>query len=327
MTNYVMLELGQPLHAFDADRIRGGIQVRRALAGETCKLLDAREVSLDPEFLVIADDGGALALAGVMGGFDSRITDATPASFPRARILHPRRSAGARGVSACTPMLRTVSSVALIRNCRVWRWNAPVRCCLRSRAARPGRWWKAASMSNCPACASFAAQRAAEAHLGIEIDADQVGRILAALGMQVVRTADGWQVSPPSWRFDIEIEEDLVEEVARIHGYDHIPTVPPRGSWSWKSPVNPVWRWHACVNAWWHTTMPRQSPLLLSVLTSLQRWGMAEAAITLANPLSADLAVMRTSLLPGLVAALKRNLNRQASRVRLFIGSQLPARR
>jgi phenylalanyl-tRNA synthetase beta chain len=319
VTNYVMLELGQPLHAFDADQVSGAIAVRRAAPAEACKLLDGRDVTLDGEFLVIADDRGALALAGVMGGYASRITDATvrvflesahfaPAAISgRARRLGMHTDASHRFERGVDPEL---PRVALERATELL---------LAIAGGSAGPITEAVIEAELPRRSAVSLRSARlQRILGINVPADEVTRILSTLGMQVQAQQDGWSVTPPSWRFDIEIEEDLVEEVARIHGYDHIPTHPPRGELV--------------------VATPNESRLSLTRLRErlvardyfeaitfafvsaddLQRWGLQAGAITLANPLSADLAVMRTSVLPGLVAALKRNQNRQQTRVRLF---------
>jgi len=319
VTNYVMIELGQPLHAFDADCIRGAISVRRATAGENCTLLDGREVTLDPEFLAIADDRGAIALAGVMGGHASRITEATQRVFLEAAHFAPNAVTGRarrlgmhtdashrfeRGVDPELPRQALERATALLLQIAggsagpvteaVLADELPTRRPVRLRHARLTRV------------------------LGIEVPAGAVERILLALGMQVSADAAGWTVVPPSWRFDIEIEEDLIEEVARIHGYDQIPTVAPRG----ELVVEPVGESRLPLIRLRERLVARgySEAITFAFLgaAELQRWGMGEDTITLANPLSNDLAVMRTSLLPGLVAALVRNQYRQQNRLRLF---------
>ena len=319
VTNYVMLELGQPLHAFDADRIQGGIQVRRAAAGEPCTLLDGREVTLDPEFLVIADDAGAVALAGVMGGFGSRITDGTRRVFLESAHFAPGAISGRarrlgmhtdashrfeRGVDPELPRLALERATALL---------------LEIAGGSAGPVVEAVLDAELPQRKPVGLRHARLARvLGIEVPRDAVSRILATLGMQVEATADGWQVVPPSWRFDIGIEEDLIEEVARIHGYEQIPTVAPRG----ELVALPVSESRLPLTRLKERLVARDYAEALTFAflgaDELVRWGLDANAITLANPLSAELATMRTSLLPGLVSALVRNQNRQQARVRLF---------
>ena len=319
VTNYVMLELGQPLHAFDADRIQGSVQVRRAAAGEPCTLLDGREVTLDPEFLVIADDAGAVALAGVMGGFGSRITESTRRVFLESAHFAPSAISGRarrlgmhtdashrfeRGVDPELPRLALERATALL---------------LEIAGGSAGPVVEAVLASELPQRKPVGLRHARLTRvLGIEVPRDAVSRILGALGMQVDATADGWQVVPPSWRFDIGIEEDLIEEVARIHGYEQIPTVAPRG----ELVVLPVSESRLPLTRLKERLVARDYAEALTFAflgaDELARWGLGANAITLANPLSAELATMRTSLLPGLVSALVRNQNRQQARVRLF---------
>jgi phenylalanyl-tRNA synthetase beta chain len=319
VTNYVMLELGQPLHAFDADRIRGSIKVRRAAAGERCTLLDEREVALDPEFLIIADDAGAVALAGVMGGFGSRITGSTrrvfleSAHFAPAAISGRARRLGMhtdashrfeRGVDPELPRLALERATALL---------------LEIAGGSVGPVVEATIADELPSRAAVRLRHARLARvLGIEIPATSVEAILWTLGMQITPCAEGWSVVPPTWRFDIEIEEDLIEEVARIHGYDQIPTVAPRG----EIVVAPVSESRLPLIRLRERLVARGyfEAITFAFLgeSELQRWRMAGDTLALANPLSSDLAIMRTSLLPGLIAALVRNQYRQQSRIRLF---------
>jgi phenylalanyl-tRNA synthetase beta chain len=319
VTNYVMLELGQPLHAFDADCIRGSIQVRRATAAEPCTLLDGREVVLDPEFLVIADDAGAVALAGVMGGYGSRITDSTrrvfleSAHFAPAAVTGRARRLGMhtdashrfeRGVDPELPRLALERATSLL---------------LEIAGGSAGPVVEAVIAAELPQRAAVRLRHARLTRvLGIEIPSVAVETILWTLGMQITPDVDGWTVVPPSWRFDIEIEEDLIEEVARIHGYDQIPTVAPRG----EIVVAPVSESRLPLVRLRERLVARGyfEAITFAFLgeSELQRWGMADETLALANPLSNDLATMRTSLLPGLVAALVRNQYRQQSRIRLF---------
>jgi phenylalanyl-tRNA synthetase beta chain len=319
VTNYVMLETGQPLHAFDADKIAGGIQVRRARSQESCTLLDGREVTLDPEFLVIADDAGAVALAGVMGGYGSRITESTQRVFleaahfsglaiaGRARKLGMHTDAShrfERGVDPELPRLAVERATALL---------------LEIAGGNAGPISEAVLAEELPVRAAVPLRRARIARvLGIAVPDVDVERILHALGMQVATTANGWSVRGPSWRFDIEIEEDLIEEVARIYGYDHIPTVAPRG----EIVVTPVSETRLPLQRLRERLLSRDYSeavnLAFSSREQLAQWGMEAGGLSLANPLSADLAMMRTSLLPGLIVSLQRNQNRQRERVRLF---------
>ncbi len=318
-TNYVMLELGQPMHAFDHERLIGDVVVRHARAGERLKLLDERDVDLDGEFLVIADDQGAQAVAGVMGGHSTRVTDDTrniyleAAFFAPAAIIGRARRLGLhtdashrfeRGVDPDMPRRAIERLSQLI-----------VSICGGSAGPVHG----AEVAANLPVRAPVVLRRSRLARvLGMNIADVAVENLFRALDMLVESTPEGWRVTPPSRRFDIEIEEDLIEEVARIHGYDSVPTNMPRGELSLK--VEPEARVR--------NSQLRQALLsrgYLEVLNfsflateQLQAWGLDRSAVALSNPLNNELAVMRTSLLPGLLANLKFNQDRQAERLRLF---------
>ena len=319
VTQYVMLELGQPMHAFDRDLLRGPVGVRRARAGEALKLLDGRDVSLDEEFLVVTDADRAVALAGVMGGSDTRVTDATKHVFLEAAHFAPSAIIGRgrrlglhtdaahrfeRGVDPELP--RQAIEVA-------------TRLLVEIGGGAPGPVVESVIAEHLPRPQAVLLRRARLARvLGIAIADAEVERILRALGLAVANTKDGWQVTPPTRRFDIAIEEDLIEEVARIHGYDAIPATLPGGATRLAAPSetrvdeNTLRRqlaardFHEAIN---------YAFVDAALLTT---WHAADAAVALANPLSAELGVMRTRLLPGLVAALARNAARQQPRVRLF---------
>ena len=319
ITQYVMLELGQPMHAFDLDTLTGPVGVRHARAGERLALLDGRQVELDEYFLAITDADRPVALAGVMGGLDTRVTDATthvfleaahfaPAAIMgRGRRLGLHTDAGHRFERGVDPQLpRTAIELA-------------TRLVLELAGGTPGPVTEAVLQQHLPQPAAIALRRARIARvLGIEIADAQVERILRALGMQVSASGEGWQVLAPGSRFDIAIEEDLIEELARIHGYDRIPATVPGG------PARIVAPSETRVG---EADLRRQlvaRDYLEAVCFSfvdadvLGHWQAGTGSVPLANPLSAELAVMRPRLLPGLVAALARNVARQAGRVRLF---------
>lgn len=319
VTQYVMLELGQPMHAYDQTQLHGAIRVRHARAGEKAKLLDGNEHSLAPEFLVIADAENTLGLAGIMGGFDSRVIDAArdvfleAAHFAPAAIMGRARKLGLhtdashrfeRGVDPQLPRLAMERATRLILDICGGKPGPVIETVLADALPKP-------------AVVSLRRTRLARV-LGIDVADSEVERILGKLDMLVEKTADGWRVTPPSRRFDIAIEEDLIEEIARIHGYDRIPTHAPSGELRLHLPpeadVSPM-RLRAQLAARGY----REAICMSFVARELlHKWSLADGSVALANPLSTDLAVMRTSLLPGLVEALKHNRNRQQDRVRLF---------
>ncbi len=328
VTQYVMLELGQPMHAFDRDTLTGPIGVRRARAGEGVKLLDGRDVVLDEQFLAITDADRVIALAGVMGGFDTRVTQTTRNVFLEAAHFAPEAIIGRgrklglhtdaahrfeRGVDPALPRVALEYATQLL---------------LDVAGGKPGPVIEAALAQHLSQPQPIVLRRTRLTRLlGLSVADAQVERILGALGLAVERSDDGWRVTPPSRRFDLAIEEDLIEEVARIHGYDAIPTTLPAGASRLVAPSE------ARVDQ----NTVRSQLVARDYLEAinyafvdaglLQQWSGAVGAVTLANPLSAELGVMRTALLPGLVAALARNVARQQSRVRLFeLGNVFTAR-
>ena len=319
VTNYVMLELGQPLHAFDNDTLEGDIVVRRARAGEMLKLLDGNAAKLDEGFMLIADERKALAVAGVMGGFDSRVTDATrnifleSAHFAPAAIMGRARKLGLhtdashrfeRGVDPALPKRALERATELL---------------LSIAGGKAGPVLVAENLADLPQPAPVILRRARlKRVLGVDVADDEVARIFTALGMHVETVAGGWKVTAPSSRFDIEREEDLIEEVARIFGYDSIPTATPAGALTLaietEARINELaLREQLAARGYYEAVN-----LSFVAADLLASWGFSEHLVPLANPLSADMAVMRPSLLPGLIEALRHNRARQQERVRLF---------
>jgi phenylalanyl-tRNA synthetase beta chain len=324
VTQYVMLELGQPLHAFDRDMLQGPIGVRRAHRGERVKLLDGRDAELDEEFLVVTDASGpdksrAVALGGVMGGYDTRVTDATKTLFleaahfaPDAIIGRGRRlglhtDAGHRFERGVDPELPRQAI------------EAATRLIVEIAGGAPGPLTEAVLPDALPQPRSIALRRARLARvLGAQVDDTEVERILRALGFEVAANADGWNVVAPTRRFDLAIEEDLVEEIARIHGYDAIPATLPASTTRIAAPSETrVEEADARRQLAARDYLEAVNYAFVDAAL-LEHWNAAVGAVALANPLSAELAVMRTQLLPGLVDALARNVARQQERVRLF---------
>ena len=319
ITQYVMLELGQPMHAFDRDRLKGPIGVRRGRVGEFVTLLNDRDVLLDENFLVVTDADTPIALAGIMGGMDTRVTDLTrnifleAAHFTPAVIIGRSRRIGLhtdaahrfeRGVDPELPRIAVEYATKLI---------------LDIAGGVPGPVIEVVREADLPQPQVVGLRRERLARvLGVRVADAEVERILRALGLGVDATNDGWRVTAPTRRFDIAIEEDLIEEIARIHGYNAIPTTLPGGATRVVSPSETVLD---------EATVRRQlvaRDFLEAINYAfvdgelLAKWQATDGGVPLANPLSAELSTMRTMLLPGLVAALGRNVARQQSRVRLF---------
>lgn len=319
VTQYVMLELGQPMHAYDRDLLKGPVGVRRGRAGESVTLLDGREAALDDGFLVITDADRPVGLAGLMGGHDTRVTEATRSVFleaahfaPAAIIGRGRRlglhtDAGHRFERGVDPELpRTAIEYA-------------TKLILDIAGGSPGPVTEAVLPEALPQPVTIGLRRARLARvLGVEVADAEVERILRALGLGVEGTAEGWAVTAPTRRFDLAIEEDLVEEIARIHGYDAVPTTLPGGSTRLVAPTEALVPEHDLCRALAGRGYLEAINYAFVDAALLQRWQVDEALVPLANPLSAELGVMRPRLLPGLVDALARNAARQQERVRLF---------
>ena len=319
VTQYVMLELGQPMHAFDRDLLSGPVGVRHARAGETLKLLDGRDVVVDPGFLLITDADRPVALAGLMGGFDTRVTEATrnvfleAAHFAPSAIIGRSRKLGMhtdaahrfeRGVDPELPRIAIEHASRLI---------------IAIAGGSPGPVVEAVLPEHLPQPQAIPLRRARLARvLGTQVGDAEVSRILTALGLVVAVQADGWMVTPPARRFDLAIEEDLIEEVARIHGYDAIPVSLPGGGARLVAPSETRSSEHdARRQLVAHDYLEAINYAFVDAAL-LGTWGLGGQGVVLANPLSAELGVMRPSLLPGLAAALGRNVARQQPRVRLF---------
>jgi len=319
VTNYVLLELGQPMHAFDLAKLKGGIVVRRAESGEKIVLLNDGEITLDDDTLVIADQSGPLALAGVMGGSESAVGDATRDIFLESAFFAPLSIVG----RARRYGLHTDSSHRFERGVdpemarrAMERATALIKLIAGGEAGPVIEVSNASTLPQRP-CITLRHGRIARI-LGIEISRQEVADILKRLGMQVEESSEGWLLVPPTFRFDISIEEDLVEEVARVYGYNRIPSTHPAGTLAMQPrPEASVSRQRlrlALVERGYQETITYSfvEPRLQQLLDP------QNSPISLTNPISAEMSVMRTSLWPGLVQALLHNVNRQQGRVRIF---------
>ncbi|MFT7413767.1 MAG: phenylalanyl-tRNA synthetase beta chain [Methylophagaceae bacterium] len=320
ITNYVMLELGQPMHAFDLNTLNGGIKVRMAEQGEKLTLLDGQEIAINDTSLVIADQVSPLALAGIMGGQTSSVGDQTTHLFLEAAFFNPLAIAG----RAREYGLHTDSSHRFERGVdpelakvAIERATALL---LDIVGGQSGIISEVVSESDLPQARviQLRANRIKRV-LGIHIDATQVEDQLTRLGLTVVANDEGWQVTAPSFRFDIAIEVDLIEELGRLYGYDKLPKTRPQGtvlSADISEYTLATHRLQALL-----VDRGYQEAITYSFVDPTIQQYLAiegEQAIALANPISADLSVMRTSLWPGLIQAMAYNLNRQHERVRLF---------
>jgi phenylalanyl-tRNA synthetase beta chain len=319
VTNYVMLELGQPMHAFDLGKLTGPIRIRHAVAGEVMTLLDGQEVRLAEGSLVIADDAGPQALAGIMGGLATAVTPETANLFLESAHFTPRAVAGRarrlgvqtessyrfeRGVDPKLPPRAMERATALlleilggeagpvieVRSSRYLSEDRPIYL----REARVRRL------------------------LGLAIPGAEIADILRRLGMEVVAADEGWRVVPPSFRFDINGEADLVEEIGRLYGYSRLPSTRPHLQLEMApAPEGRVATDRLSdllVDRGYHEAITYSfvDPQLQALLDP------DRPPLMLSNPLAEDMSAMRTSLWPGLVQAVLNNQRRQQPRLRLF---------
>ncbi len=320
VTNYVLLELGQPLHAFDLDKLSGGIRVRQAQPGETLTTLDDQNLQLKEDTLVIADDSGPLALAGIMGGRASAVSRDTRHLFLECAFFSPLSVAGrARGYGLHTDASHRYERGVdpQLQRQAMERATALI---LEITGGQAGPIHEAVDQAQLPAPVTIELDAARiRRRLGVALDNADVSDILQRLGMAVSETGEGrWSVTAPSWRFDMAIAEDLIEELARVHGYDRLPSRVPAGSPAGNSSREATLPLRRLSDAL------RDRGYLEAITYSfvapelLARLDPESKPLALLNPISADLGVMRTTLLAGLLNAAGRNLNRQASRLRLF---------
>jgi len=317
ISNYVMLELGRPSHIFDLDKVKGSLVVRWGREGETVTLLNGQTVTVDGEVGVICDDHGVEALAGIMGGDATAVSDATKNIFVEAAFWWPAAIMGRarrfnftteaghrfeRGVDFATTVDHIERITALVLSICGGEpgpiedqiTSLPERKPVRMRIAR------------------------ARKVIGVPIAPAEMGQIFSRLGLAHRQEDEAFVVTPPSYRFDLEIEEDLIEEVARVYGFERIPALPPaapavmhmqperRRSLHDLRGLLAARDYHEAVNfsfvePGWETDFSGNA-----------------APVRLLNPIASQLSVMRSSLIGGLVANLRYNLNRKATRVRVF---------
>ncbi|MFT5115620.1 MAG: phenylalanyl-tRNA synthetase beta chain [Parasphingorhabdus sp.] len=319
ITNYVMLELGQPMHAFDLDKLDQGIIVRHSHPGEELDLLDGSHIKIAPGTLLITDHSGPVALAGIMGGASTAISGDTTNIFLEAACFRPGAIAGrARALGMHTDAShrfeRGVDPV--LQESAIQRATDLL---ISVAGGIPGPVLTKVSSKDLPKSVDiFLRRERLDLMLGISVADRRVEKILTKLGMSVRKLRKGWRVRPPTHRYDISGEHDLIEEVARIFGYDNIPEVAPNSATGARSG--------------YENTLPedrlksylvdrdyREAITYSFIDPELQKQIDPEnKPILLRNPIAANMSVMRTSLWPGLLTALDSNIRRQQRRVRLF---------
>jgi phenylalanyl-tRNA synthetase beta chain len=335
ITNYVMLELGQPMHAFDLQKMRGGvIKARRAKAGETMTTLDGKKRTLTADMLVIADAEHAEDIAGVMGGANSEVTNATTQIAFEAAYFKP---ASIRATSKKLG-LKTEASMRFERGMDI---TAPPRAMARAceLLEKVGAGKAPAAITDVypvpyqPKTIRLERERIAGL-LGMKVPDDAVERILTSLGFEFSRTQNpgpktdaGWDVIPPPWRVDMHRQVDLIEEVGRHYGFEHLPATFP-GVEQAPPPSDPrIARDRRVRQALLGMGFSEAITFAFIEAKAAEPFLAGDKPVALANPLSELFAVMRPSLLPGLIDALSHNRRHGRTDVRLFeIGTRFSSR-
>ncbi len=317
ISNYVMLEAGRPTHVFDLDKVHGGLEVRWGKKGESLKLLNGNTVELDEKVGVISDAQAVESLAGIMGGNSTAVSLDTQNVYVEAAFWHPIAIQGRarrfnfstdaghrfeRGVDWETiPAHLDRISALILEICGGEAGpiddqiiNLPSRKPVNMRIAR------------------------AQKVIGVAVAADEMASIFTRLGLTHTRTSDAFIVTPPSYRFDIEIEEDLIEEIARIYGFNNIPALPPIARAAMRAQPEGTRSLHelrAAVAACDYFETINYS--FVDIAWEHELLGNADP-INLLNPIASQMAVMRSSLVPGLLAIVQYNVSHKADRVRVF---------
>ena len=323
ITNYVMLELGQPLHAYDFGLLQGPIRPRLAKTGEKVTLLDETEVELNADTMIITDDSGPIGIAGIMGGLSTAVTDRTTdvffeAAFWPQDFMAGRARAYGMHTDASMRFERGVDPAGQGRAI-----ERATQLLLEIAGGEAGPLTDEAVDEFLPARSNISLRKSRLTRLlGVEIDDAEVVQILTRLAMDVEAVDGGWSVSSPSHRFDIAIEADLIEEVARIHGYDSIPEI---SAFS-QAPLQTVTESKVDIEQAAATLIARDYQEIVTYsfidADANTAFSGAESELKLSNPISSEMSVMRASLWPGMIAAAAANNARQQDRVRLFEASK-----
>jgi phenylalanyl-tRNA synthetase beta chain len=317
VTNYVMLELGRPLHVYDLDKLAGAIDVRFGRKGEKLKLLNEQTVEVDENVLCITDGSGPIGLAGIMGGDSTKAETDSRNIYLESAFFYPEAIAGrSRRYNFTSDAAHRFERGVDFDN-NVAGIERATELILAICGGEPGPTEDLVARLPERKPVRVRSARAAKV-IGIDLDEKEIGEIFARLDLAAVKTADGYSVTPPSYRFDIAIEEDLIEEIARIHGYERIPASRPRVRAAMREQpetVRPLTRVKEAIAA-------RDYQEVVNFSFVEAEWERDfcgnDAPVKLLNPISTQHAVMRSSLAGSLVANVRYNLNRKQARVRVF---------
>jgi len=319
VTNFVLLELGQPMHAFDLDKLNGSIHVRRASCGEKITLLDGREITVDDDVLMIADEKQPLAMAGIMGGQDSAVDEQTRNIFLESAYFDPLSIAG----RARRYGLHTDSSHRFERGVdpqmQAKAIERATELLIEITAGEAGPSRLVIDQVHLPQRTSIQLRRERiQRLLGIGLTADQIEHYMGLLNIELLEGDDEWVATPPSYRFDLNIEADLIEEIARLYGYNRLPQTRPQ------VPQCMVGKAEDRLHIDYFKDILAQRGWQEAITYSFVDPGVQErlspdrTAIDLSNPISSEMSQMRTSHWSGLIQALQHNQNRQQHDIRLF---------
>jgi phenylalanyl-tRNA synthetase beta chain len=317
VTNYVMLELGRPLHVYDQDKLRGAIDVRWGRKGEKVVLLNGQEVEVDAGVLCITDDSGPIGLAGIMGGESTKAQTTTRNLFLESAFFYPDAVAGrARRYNFASDASHRFERGVDFGN-NVEGIERATQLILEICGGEPGPTVDLVARLPKRKPVRMRVARARKV-IGIPVTEKEIGGVFRRLGLPFKRQAGSFTVAPPSHRFDLEIEEDLIEEVARVHGFERIPALPPRAPAAMAAPAEARRSLHALRERL--AACDYQEVITFSFVEPQWEADLAGEAnpIRLLNPIASQLSVMRTTLLGGLLANVRYNAARKLSRIRAF---------
>src|SRR4051812_1487079 len=317
ITNYVMLELGRPLHVYDLDKLRGAIDVRWGRAGEKVLLLNGQEVEVDPSVLCITDDSGVIGLAGIMGGESTKADEGTKNIFLESAFFYPQAIQGrARRYGFSSDASHRFERGVDFEN-NVDGIERATRLVLDICGGEPGPTKDLIKKLPERNPVRMRAARAQKV-LGMPITAKDMGAAFSRLGFEFKAAKDAFVVTPPSYRFDIEIEEDLIEEVARLHGFDRIAAHPPRAS----AVMLPAPETRRSLHEVRERLAAADYREVINFSFVPPAWEQDFAGetnpIRLLNPINSEQSVMRTILLGSLADAVQKNHARKVPRIRVF---------
>ena len=317
LTNYVMLEFGQPMHAFDRDKLKGNIVVRSGQKNETLELLNGQSLNIAEDMLLITDDSGPIALAGIMGGASTAVDQGTTSLFLEAAVFSTQSVAGKwRTLGFSTDALHRFERGVDSHGTQVALWrlaNLIIEVC----GGEVEALVKTGGTSNERQAIIFRPERVSRL-IGIDVSIDRMKKIFELLGMTVSSEAGHLSVTPPSYRFDLELEEDLIEEIIRIEGFDKLPSTLPVSETSMLSRSEEL-SWGERLKVDLQRKGYQEVITYSFVDASLEGdFGVKRRGISLMNPIAAQYTVMRTNLLGSLALVVQRNLSHKIDRIRIF---------